>query len=180
MFSLLKIFRCSIENFVLFALRLIRWLIISDTMFCELHLSLDENYIFFHSFFTFGATKINTVTFSRFIYIIFYRKCQNYLCFIFLLKFDIMFLKKIPISILFHLELFFKIQLLWIFTSFFVVENLLWFKLFNVWMILSNWQWFRIVSANQSDEGEQYVPGYNGGSKGGRSSGMLRAHFLYI
>lgn len=135
---------------------------------------------FFHSFFTFGATKINTVTFSRFIYIIFYRKCQNYLCFIFLLKFDIMFLKKIPISILFHLELFFKIQLLWIFTSFFVVENLLWFKLFNVWMILSNWQLFRIVSANQSDEGEQYVPGYNGGSKGGRSSGMLRAHFLYI
>lgn len=49
---------------------------------------------FFYSFFTFGATKINTVTFSRFIYIIFYRKCQNYLCFIFLLKFDIMFFKK--------------------------------------------------------------------------------------
>ncbi|XP_052680389.1 ETS translocation variant 1-like isoform X1 [Crassostrea angulata] len=27
-----------------------------------------------------------------------------------------------------------------------------------------------LAEANQSDEGEQYVPGYNGGSKGGRSS----------
>lgn len=61
------------------------------------------------------------------------------------------------------------------FYNIFFFKNLPWFKLFNVWVLLSNWQWFRFVPANQSDEGEQYVPGYNGGSKGGRSSGMLHA-----
>lgn len=135
---------------------------------------------FFHSFFTFGATKINTVTFSRFIYIIFYRKCQNYLCFIFLLKFDIMFLKKSLFQFFSTWNYFLKYSC-YEFLHHFLLLKICFDLNYSMYeMILSNWQLFRIVSANQSDEGEQYVPGYNGGSKGGRSSGMLHAHFLYI
>lgn len=86
--------------------------------------------------------------------------------------------KKIPISILFHMEIFLNTAA-GNFYNIFFFKNLPWFKLFNAWVLLSNWQWFRSVPANQSDEGEQYVPGYNGGSKGGRSSGMLHALFFF-
>lgn len=180
-FIVKKIFWCSITNFALFALHLI-WCLINYPIPCfvlNLRLkliSLDENDIFFHSFFTFWTTKIICDIFKIHLHYILQEMSKLFMFHIF---FEVRYhvFKKIPISILFHME-FFLNTAAGNFYNIFFFKNLPWFKLFNVWVLLSNWQWFRFVPANQSDEGEQYVPGYNGGSKGGRSSGMLHALFF--
>lgn len=60
-----------------------------------------------------------------------------------------------------------EMQLHTIFTEFF--HNVLLTHQTN--MLVYCLIWICFVLANHSDEGEQYVPGYNGASKGGRNSG---------